>query len=130
MNSFSSFFIVRPSGNTSPRRNNSYNLSGLMGRTRGDLLPARSIGSPVQYPRAFSSAVIQDLPAMRPGHSKLPVSPKDEAAEAARAAAYERKQRWKELPGNRYTAEELRRMSGEFADAKILKRRTKVMFLE
>ena len=37
--------------------------------------------------------------------------PKNEAAEAARAAGYERKQRWKELPGNRYTPEELRQMS-------------------
>jgi len=50
---------------------------------------------------------------MRPGHIKLP---RDEAAEAARAAAYERKQRWKERPGNRYTPEELRRMSGEFGE--------------
>ena len=45
---------------------------------------------------------------LRPGHIRLP---KDQAAEAARAAAYERKQRWKELPGNRYTSEELRAMS-------------------
>ena len=50
---------------------------------------------------------------MRPGHIKLP---RDEAVEAARSDASEHKQRWKELPGNRYTPEELRRMSGEFAD--------------
>ena len=42
---------------------------------------------------------------LRPGHIRLP---KDEAAEAVRAAAYARKQKWKELPGNRYTPEELR----------------------
>jgi hypothetical protein len=35
---------------------------------------------------------------MRPGHIKLPKPPGAEAAEAARAAAYARKQRWKELP--------------------------------
>jgi hypothetical protein len=59
---------------------------------------------------------------LRPGHIKLP---KNEAAEAERAAGYERKQRWKELPGNRYTPEELRAMSGEFADCVLVKRRTK-----
>ena len=64
---------------------------------------------------------------MRPDHIK---PPKDEAAEAARAAGFERKQRWKELPGNRYTPEELRQMSGEFADCTMHKRRTKVMFLD
>jgi hypothetical protein len=64
---------------------------------------------------------------LRPGHIKLP---KNEAAEAERAAGYERKQRWKELPGNRYTPEELRAMSGEFADCVFVKRRTKVMFID
>jgi hypothetical protein len=48
---------------------------------------------------------------MRPGHIKLSETPAAIAAEAARAAGYERKQRWKELPGNRYTPEELREMS-------------------
>ncbi len=67
---------------------------------------------------------------MRPDHIKLPPPPKAEAAEAARAAGFERKQRWKELPGNRYTPEELRQMSGEFADCTMHKRRTKVMFLD
>jgi len=57
---------------------------------------------------------------LRPGHIRLP---KDEAAEAARAAASERKQAWKELPGNRYTPEELRAMSGEFADCVVVRRR-------
>ena len=64
---------------------------------------------------------------LRPGHIRLP---KDEAAEAARAAGFARKQAWKEQPGNRYTAEELRAMSGEFADATMHKRRTKVMSLD
>ena len=59
---------------------------------------------------------------MRSGHIKLPKSPQDEAAEAERAAAHERKQKWKELPGNRYTPEELRMMSGEFADCVVVKR--------
>ncbi len=63
----------------------------------------------------------------RPGHIRLP---KDEAAEAERAAGYARKQKWKELPGNRYTPEELKQMSGEFADCVLVKRRTKVMFID
>ena len=65
---------------------------------------------------------------LRPGHIRLP---KNEAAEAERAAAFERKQRWKELPGNRYTPEELRAMSGEFADCVVINRRTKrrVMYI-
>lgn len=50
---------------------------------------------------------------LRPGHIRLP---KDEAAEAARAASFERKQRWKELPGNRYTPEELRQMSANLGE--------------
>ncbi len=64
---------------------------------------------------------------LRPGHIKLP---KDEAAGAERAAGYARKQAWKELPGNRYTPEELKRMSGEFADCVMIKRRTKVMHID
>lgn len=50
---------------------------------------------------------------LRSGHIRLP---KDEAAEAARAAGFERKQRWKELPGNRYTPEELRQMSANLGE--------------
>ena len=50
---------------------------------------------------------------LRPGHLRLP---KNEAAEAERAAGFERKQRWKELPGNRYTPEELREMSGNLGE--------------
>jgi len=64
---------------------------------------------------------------LRPGHIQLP---KNEAAEAERAAGFDRKQKWKELPGNRYTPEELKQMSGEFADCTMHKRRTKVMFID
>ncbi|MEN9576026.1 MAG: hypothetical protein RL514_3881 [Verrucomicrobiota bacterium] len=67
---------------------------------------------------------------MRPDHLQLPPPLKDAAAEAVRDAAFARKQLWKELPGNRYTPEELRQMSGEFADCTMHKRRTKVMFLD
>ena len=64
---------------------------------------------------------------MRPGHIKLP---KDEAAEAARAAAFARKQKWKEQPGNRYTPEELRRMAGDFGEFTMVKPKPKVMYIE
>ena len=67
---------------------------------------------------------------MRPSHIKLPVSPEDEAAEAARAAAYERKQLWKELPGNRYTAEELRGMSERLGAISITEAGPEVMRLD
>ena len=67
---------------------------------------------------------------LRPGHIRLPKDEKAEAAEAERAAGFARKQAWKALPGNRYTPEELRAMRGEFADATMHKRRTKVMFLD
>ena len=66
---------------------------------------------------------------MRSGHITLPKSPKDEAAEAARAAAYERKQKWKELPGNRYMPEELERMSGEFGEFTMCRPKRRVMFI-
>ncbi len=67
---------------------------------------------------------------MLPDHIQLPQPLKDAAAEAERAAGFERKQRWKELPGNRYTPEELRLMSGEFAGATVRKRRAKVMLFD
>lgn len=63
---------------------------------------------------------------LRPGHIRLP---KDEAAEAERAAGYARKQAWKELPGNRYTPEELRAMSGEFADCTMHRRKRRIMYI-
>lgn len=64
---------------------------------------------------------------MRPDHLK---PPRHAAAEAARAAAYERKQRWKEQPGNRYTPEELREMAASFGPFTMQKRRTKIMYLD
>lgn len=67
---------------------------------------------------------------MRPDHIQSPTPPKDEAAEAARAAGFERKQRWKELPGNRYTPEELRRMAGTFGDFTMVKRKRRVMHID
>ena len=63
---------------------------------------------------------------LRPGHIRLP---KDEAAEAERAAGYARKQKWKELPGNRYTPAELKQMSGEFADCVMIRRKRRVMYI-
>lgn len=51
-------------------------------------------------------------------------------AEKQRAEHYARKQKWKELPGNRYTADELRRMAAEFGEFTIVKRRTKVMHID
>ena len=65
---------------------------------------------------------------LRPGHIRLP---KDEAAEAGRAAGYERKQKWKELPGNRYTPEELRAMSAELGEFTMVRvhRKRRVMHI-
>jgi len=63
---------------------------------------------------------------LRPGHIRLP---KDEAAEAERAAGYARKQAWKELPGNRYTPEELRAMSDAFAGSVMVRRKRRVMHI-
>ncbi len=63
---------------------------------------------------------------LRPGHIRLP---KDEAAEARRAEGFARKQQWKELPGNRYTPEELRQMSGECADCIMVRRKRRVMHI-
>ena len=65
---------------------------------------------------------------LRPGHIRLP---KDEAAEAARAAGFARKQAWKEQPGNRYTAEELRAMSESFGEFTMHKapRKNRVMHI-
>ena len=67
---------------------------------------------------------------MRPDHIKMPKTPEAEAAEAERAAAFERKQQWKELPGNRYTPEELRLMSGEFDDCTMLRPKHRVMYID
>lgn len=64
---------------------------------------------------------------LRPGHIRLP---KDEAAEAARAAAYERKQAWKKLPGNRYTPEELRKMGERLGKLTITEPEPEIMRLD
>ncbi len=64
---------------------------------------------------------------LRPGHIKLP---KDQAAEAERAAGYQRKQKWKELPGNRYTPEELRQMSEELGEFSIHSPEPTVMHID
>ena len=64
---------------------------------------------------------------MRPDHIQ---PPKDEAAEAERAAAYERKQKWKEQPGNRYTPEELREMANSFGEFTIIRPKRRVMYID
>lgn len=64
---------------------------------------------------------------MRPDHIKPPQA---EAAETGRAAAFERKQKWKELPGNRYTPEELQEMSGAFNDSIMLRPKLRVMYTD
>lgn len=66
---------------------------------------------------------------MRSDRIRLTKSPKEEAAETARAVAYERKQRWKELPGNRYTPEKLRQMSAAFADCTMHRSKRRIMFI-
>ncbi|MBI5802415.1 MAG: hypothetical protein HZA92_17035 [Verrucomicrobia bacterium] len=64
---------------------------------------------------------------LRPGHIKLP---KDEAAEAERAVAFARKQRWKELPGNRYTPAELREMAARLGKLAITETEPEIMRLD
>ncbi|MEK7678347.1 MAG: hypothetical protein AAB676_21155 [Verrucomicrobiota bacterium] len=64
---------------------------------------------------------------MRTDHIKRP---RDAAAEAARAAAYERKQRWKEQPGNRYTPDELREMAESIGPIRIADQEPHVMRLD
>lgn len=64
---------------------------------------------------------------LRPGH--IP-RPRDLVAEAARAAAYERKQRWKEQPGNRYTPEELREMSASFGPFTVHRPKRRVIIMD
>jgi hypothetical protein len=65
---------------------------------------------------------------LRPGHIRLP---KNEAAEAERAAGFARKQRWKELPGNRYTPEELQAMSNNLGKItmRVVQRKRRVMHI-
>ena len=51
-------------------------------------------------------------------------------AEAERAAAFARKQQWKELPGNRYTASELREMSDRLGTLTITEAEPDIMRLD
>ena len=67
---------------------------------------------------------------MRPDHIKMPKTPEAEAAEAEHAAAFERKQKWKELPGNRYTPEELKLMADSFGEITIVRRKHRVMYID
>jgi len=54
----------------------------------------------------------------------------DTAKEAARAAHYERKQRLKEQPGHRYTAEELERMARDLGPFTIVEQEPDVMRID
>ena len=51
-------------------------------------------------------------------------------AEAAAAAAFARKQEWKEQPGNRYTPEELREMSDRLGTLTITEAEPDIMRLD
>ena len=51
-------------------------------------------------------------------------------AEVERAAAFARKQKWKEQPGNRYTPDELRGMSASLGPLVITEQETPVMHLK
>ena len=56
--------------------------------------------------------------------------PRDLAAEAERTAAFDRKQKWKELPGNRYTPKELKLMAASFGEITIVRRKHRVMYID
>ena len=65
---------------------------------------------------------------MRPiRYNKTPSRPE---TEAERAAAFARKQQWKEQPGNRYTPDELREMSASLGTLLITEQETPVMHLK
>jgi hypothetical protein len=51
-------------------------------------------------------------------------------AEAERAAAFARKQKWKEQPGNRYTASELREMGDRLGTLTITEGEPDIMRLD
>ena len=57
-----------------------------------------------------------------------PKAPGD--AEQQRAEQFARKQKWKELPGNRYTAEELRQMAASLGPLRITEQEVQVMHLD
>jgi hypothetical protein len=64
---------------------------------------------------------------MRACHLKRP---HDSDTEAARLAASERKQLWKEQPGNRYTLDELREMTESLGPIRIAELEPHVMRLD
>ncbi len=67
---------------------------------------------------------------MCPESSQPLTLPEAEAAQAARTAAFERKQKWKEQPGNRYTPEELRLMANRLGPLAILEAEPEIMRLD
>ena len=78
----------------------------------------------------YTLASTRNFPMLRPGHIRLPKDEKAEAAEAERATGFARKQAWKALPGNRYTAEELRAMSGRLGTLAITETEPEIMRLD
>lgn len=65
---------------------------------------------------------------MRPTHYNEPPPRPDSVV--ASDDAFARKQKWKELPGNRYTPDELREMSASLGTLVITEQETPVMYLE
>jgi len=64
---------------------------------------------------------------MRSAHTKRRPA---KASQAGREAGYQRKQRWKAKPGNRYTAKELRLMSESLGRIRILQPEFHLMKLD
>ncbi len=64
---------------------------------------------------------------MRSAHNKQPST---KASSAGREPGFERKQRWKAKPGNRYTAKELRLMSESLGRIRILQPEFHLMNLD
>jgi len=64
---------------------------------------------------------------LRPDHIRLP---RGNAAEAEGAAGFARKQAWKELPGNRYTPEELREMAARLGKLTITEAEPEIMRMD
>ncbi|MBE0543476.1 MAG: hypothetical protein IH623_19200 [Verrucomicrobia bacterium] len=65
---------------------------------------------------------------MRPTRYNEPPPRPD--TEAKRVAAFERKQKWKEQPGNRYTASELREMGDRLGTLTITEAEPDIMRLD
>jgi len=71
------------------------------------------------------------LPAMtRPETPATPDPAEAAVPEAARAAAFARKQRWKEQPGNRYTPAELQELSRRLGKLTISEAGPEIMRLD